>query len=53
MIQYIQETTDINTEDEEICPECGDILIIKREQRDGGYIETVAYCEGCGYTETS
>jgi DNA-directed RNA polymerase subunit M/transcription elongation factor TFIIS len=53
MIQYIQETTDMNTEEVEYCPECGTPLIVKIEQRDGGYTEIVAYCEGCGYTETS
>ncbi len=32
------------------CFECDTPLRIEVEQREGGYNETIAYCEGCGVT---
>ncbi len=34
-----------------ICPECNSNIIEIKEQREGGYFETVIYCNGCGNTE--
>jgi ribosomal protein S27AE len=50
MIQYDQETTEIDTEDDEICPECGTVMNTHTEQREGGYNEEVSECPGCGFT---
>lgn len=34
----------------DLCPECSTLLLTKIEQRSGGYLETVSYCNGCGWT---
>jgi len=35
------------------CPDCGSPLDVRSEKRSGGYTEDVAYCSGCGRTETT
>lgn len=34
------------------CPECGTMLHRDYYREEGIFIETVWYCEGCGYTAT-
>lgn len=41
-----------DTQNSDLCPECGATLFVKKEIRDGGNSETVGYCQACGYTET-
>lgn len=36
----------------EFCPECGSIMEVKREERQGKNFEEVGYCKNCGLTST-
>lgn len=35
------------------CPECGSQLASRIETREGGYFETISYCNSCGWTGVS